>query len=107
MRPSGSVYNNSHVSHLYVYPSRKSSAQSEIEKDDSLMQYAVKGSDAQWNKMIGDREVDESGTIQIQSVRPKRKALDDEDFDKEGETEKLLKKTKSPKGGKKKNKGKK
>ena len=79
-----------------------SSLQNEIEKDDSLMQYAIKGSDDQWKQLLKDKEINESGTVQIQSVRQKRKTLEGDDFEKEDNNDRKPKKTKKKKkkGGK-------
>ena len=72
-----------------------SSLRPEIANDSSLMQYAVKGSDEQWEKALDgkDNVIDESsGTVQIRSIREKRKSLDDEDFEKEAQFEQQSKK---------------
>ncbi|KAL3906034.1 MAG: hypothetical protein SGILL_009440, partial [Bacillariaceae sp.] len=59
----------------------------EITNDASLMQYAVKGSDAQWDDALDGKEVDENGTVSIRSVREKRKKVDAEDIEKEANSE--------------------
>jgi N-acetyltransferase 10 len=59
----------------------------EIANDTTLMQYAIKGSDEQWNDALDGREVDANGTISIRSVREKRKSVDVEDFEKEAKSE--------------------
>jgi hypothetical protein len=82
---------------------RPKSLPQEITKDDSLMQYAIKGSDEQWNKALDGKDVSGSGSVQISSVREKRKGVDTEDFEREASTEQKLKKTKT--GGKKNKKG--
>ena len=61
----------------------------EITKDDEMMRYVVKGSDEQWKKALEGRELGGTGTIQISSVREKRKI---EEEDEEG-----AKKSKEPK----------
>lgn len=61
------------------------------------MQYAIKGSDEQWSKLLDGKDVNEAGTLQIRTVREKRKALGDDEFTKEANTEKQLKKTKTSK----------
>ena len=64
------------------------------------MQFAVKGSDEQWEKALEGRSMEGPGTIQIQSVRAKRK-VDDEVVEKEiSQEESMYKKAK--KGKKKK-----
>lgn len=63
----------------------ESSLPEKVVNDDSLMQYAIKGSDEQWEKVLEGKEISESGTIQIQSVRGKRKQVDDEEIEKEAE----------------------
>jgi N-acetyltransferase 10 len=78
----------------------------EIANDPQLMQYAIKGSSEQWKKALKDKEIKGSGTIQIQRVREKRKAVDEEAMQNEAlkdgsrvpQSEK-----KSKKGSKKKN----
>ena len=67
------------------------------------MQYAIKGSDEQWNNALDGRDVDEAGTIQIRSVREKRKGLDDDDFAREASNEPKSKKSKTGKKKKKSN----
>lgn len=57
------------------------------------MQYAVKGTDDQWTQMLESNELNESGTVQIRSVREKRK-MEEGDVEKEIEAERTLKKTK-------------
>jgi hypothetical protein len=54
----------------------------EIAKDAELMQYVVKGSDEQWNKLLKENSGDEPGTVQIHTTREKRK-LEDDDVEKE------------------------
>lgn len=62
------------------------------------MQYAVKGSDDQWAKALDGKSIEEgTKTVQIQSVREKRK-LDDDDMEKEvSKEEELYKKSKKGK----------
>ena len=75
----------------------------EIEHDKSLMQYAVKGSKEQWDKVLEGKSLDGPATVQIQTVREKRK-LDDEDVEKEIlQEEKMYQKSK--KGNKVQKKG--
>ena len=69
---------------------------SAIVGDNSLMQYAVKGSDDQWANVLDGKEMDGPATVQIQSVREKRK-IDDEDLEKEATQEETMYK-KSKKG---------
>jgi len=57
------------------------------------MQYAVKGTEDQWTQMLESNELNESGTVQIRSVREKRK-MEEGDVEKEVEAERTLKKTK-------------
>lgn len=72
----------------------------EVARDDSLMQYAVKGSEEQWGRALSGRDIAEAGTVQIRSVREKRKGVDEEDFKREAEHQ--SKKAKSSKKKKKK-----
>eukprot|EP00980_Cylindrotheca_fusiformis_P011822 scaffold2816_cov121-Cylindrotheca_fusiformis.AAC.38 len=72
-----------------------------VANDESLMQYAIKGSDEQWEKALKGKEISESGTIQIQSVRAKRKQVDDEEIEKEAERNPSSKKQKANKKKKK------
>ncbi|KAG7348994.1 GNAT acetyltransferase 2 [Nitzschia inconspicua] len=58
-----------------------------ITNDASLMQYAIKGTDDQWDKVLEGNEIGETGTVSIRSVREKRKALDTEDYEKEAKSE--------------------
>ncbi|CAJ1937433.1 unnamed protein product [Cylindrotheca closterium] len=75
---------------------------SKVTKDRSLMQFAVKGSDEQWTKALEGKDISASGTIQIKSVREKRKQLDEEDFQKAADNDKATKKQKPNKTKKKK-----
>lgn len=75
----------------------------EITEDNSLMQYAVKGSSDQWAKALDGTNLEGPGTVQIQSVREKRK-LDDDEVEKEMTQEESLYK-KSKKGKKSSKKG--
>lgn len=61
------------------------------------MQYAVKGSDVQWKQLLKDKDINEPGTVQIQSVRQKRKALEGDDFEKEDRNDRTPKKEKKKK----------
>ncbi|GKY97362.1 hypothetical protein MPSEU_000694600 [Mayamaea pseudoterrestris] len=78
----------------------------EIANDRELMQYVVKGSSEQWKKALKDKDVGASGTIQIQSVREKRKAVDELAMQREAEKDGTLP-PQSEKKSKKKQKGKK
>ena len=61
------------------------------------MQYAVKGSDEQWAKALEGKSIQGPGTVQIQSVRTKRK-MDEEEVEKEmTQEENMYKKTKKGK----------
>lgn len=55
----------------------------EIANDPELMQYVVKGSDEQWRKVLDGHGHDGPGTVQIQSVRDKRRALEEDDIENE------------------------
>ncbi len=59
-----------------------------VANDKSLMQYAIKGSDEQWEKILDGKEVGETGMVSVRSVREKRKAVDSEDMEKEAQHEK-------------------
>jgi N-acetyltransferase 10 len=72
----------------------------EITNDESLMQYAIKGSDEQWKEVLNGKDMNESGTVAIRSVRQKRKIVDTEDFEREAKHESG--KSKAGKSGKKK-----
>jgi N-acetyltransferase 10 len=63
--------------------SNESSLPREIVQDPELMQYAVKGSDEQWKQLLKGKDVTAAGTVQIQDVREKRKAVDDADIENE------------------------
>jgi len=69
-----------------------------VANDKSLMQYTIKGSDDQWDKLLEGKEIGETGMVTVRSVRDKRKAVDDEDMEKEAQHEK----TKTKKSKKKK-----
>ena len=61
------------------------------------MQYAVKGSNDQWTKALDGKSMDGPGTVQIQSVREKRK-IEDDDLEKEAaQEENMYKKGKKSK----------
>ena len=61
------------------------------------MQYAVKGSDEQWARALDGKNLDGPATVQIQTVREKRK-LGEDDVEKEIlQEEKLYKKSKKGK----------
>jgi len=76
----------------------------EIAENPELMQYVVKGSKEQWDKALDGKDLDTDGpaTVSIHSVREKRKALDEEDFEREATNDKIT----PPKSGGKKKKGK-
>ena len=85
--------------------SRSKPLPAEIANDGTLMQYAIKGSDEQWTKALDGKEVGESGgTVQIKSVREKRKTVDEQDFEREANSEKSLRNQKG-KPNKKKRRG--
>jgi hypothetical protein len=80
-------------SHSKRFPaSSRNKLRSDIAKDESLMQYAVKGTEDQWTQMLESNELNEAGTVQIRSVREKRK-LEEGDVEKEVEAERTLKNT--------------
>merc|ERR1712226_251934 len=64
----------------------------EIANDESLMQYAIRGSDEQWKKALDGKEMNEAGTVSIKSIREKRKTVDQDDYEREASHE-----TKKPK----------
>jgi N-acetyltransferase 10 len=76
----------------------------EIANDSSLMQYAIKGSDEQWSKVLESGDLNEAGTVSIKSVRPKRKNVDTDDYEREAqhETGKASKKKKKSTKGRRK-----
>ena len=76
---------------------------SELAQDKSLMQYVVKGSDEQWANVLEGKSLDGPATVQIQTVREKRK-IDEEQVEKEIQQEENLNK-KSKKGKKSSKKG--
>jgi N-acetyltransferase 10 len=55
-----------------------------IANDYSLMQYAVKGTDEQWDMALEGKDVEGPATVSIRSVRDKRKTVDLADIEKEG-----------------------
>jgi hypothetical protein len=75
----------------------------EMMQDKSLMQYAVKGSDEQWAKVLEGKSLAGPAMVQIQTVREKRK-IDEDDVEKEMQQEENLYK-KSKKGKKSSKKG--
>jgi hypothetical protein len=80
---------------------RESSLPPEIAENKELMQYAVRGSDAQWAKALEGKSVDDGpATIQLQSTREKRK-LEEQDIEKEASQETKLKNMKGKKTKKK------
>jgi len=64
------------------------------------MQYTIKGSDKQWDKLLDGKVVNETGMVSVASVREKRKSVDVEDMEKEDAIERKGQKKKK-KGGKK------
>ena len=68
------------------------------------MQYAIKGSDEQWEKALEGKDISENGSLQIRSIREKRKGVDETDFEREAQSEPASKKSKSNKKKKKKGK---
>ena len=77
-----------------------------ISNDPELMQYVVQGSDEQWEKALKGKEVDVDGSVpvKIQSVREKRRELNNADIEREMATDvsKMSKKPRTDKKGKKK-----
>jgi N-acetyltransferase 10 len=57
----------------------------EIARNPELSSFIVKGSDEQWSNALKGKEVDAT-TVQIQSVREKRKAVDEDDMKREQES---------------------
>mmetsp|Transcript_12042 Transcript_12042/g.13192 ORF Transcript_12042/g.13192 Transcript_12042/m.13192 type:complete len:1120 (+) Transcript_12042:44-3403(+) len=78
----------------------ENSLNSTIANDRSLMQYTIKGSDKQWDKLLDGKVVNETGMVSVASVREKRKSVDVEDMEKEDAIERKGQKKKK-KGGKK------
>lgn len=64
----------------------------EIAEDTSLMQYVIKGSDKQWAKALEGKSIGGPASVQIQSVRDKRK-LEADDMEREASNESKLEKT--------------
>ena len=67
-----------------------SSLPPEIAEDRELMQYVVRGSQDQWEKALQDKnqlddsdDDDQPGTVRIPSIREKRKAVDEDDVERE------------------------
>jgi len=69
----------------------------ELAHDTEMLKYVVKGSDKQWEKVLQDKDVSGTGTVQISEVREKRKIVDDDDIDHEAKTEDKVNKTKGSK----------
>lgn len=61
----------------------------DIARDNDIMQYAVKGSDEQWNKVLNDKDVLNSDTVKIHSIREvgEKRKLDSEDIAREADYE--------------------
>merc|ERR1712226_1754994 len=58
-----------------------------------LMQYSVKGSDDQWSRVLHGKDLEEgTGTVQIQTIRAKRKAVNEETTGQEMQKEKICSK---------------
>ena len=72
----------------------------EIANDNDIMQYAIKGSNEQWQDALEMQKVDSKGTIQIRSQGEgsimKRK-LNDDDIEKEVSNQSSSRKDKSSK----------
>lgn len=68
----------------------------DIAQDFEIINYAVKGTDEQWDNVLDGKDVDVSTTIQIKSSREKRK-VDEEEIEKEIERSKPGKGTKPKK----------
>lgn len=83
---------------------KDSSLPPEIARDDDIMQYAVKGSDEQWSKVLNGRDVTESGTVKIHGVREvgEKRKLGSEDIEREANNETLKHKSKGKKSSSKK-----
>ena len=86
-----------------IQASTETALPEEIRGDNELMQYVVKGSEEQWNKALEGKDIKGTGTVQILSIREKRKTLDDDDIAKEATRDE----DKAPKSGKKGKKSKK
>lgn len=86
-----------------------SSLPREIARDDDIMQYAVKGSDEQWSKVLNGKEITDSGTVKIHSTREvgEKRKLDSEDIEKEADYQTPKHKGKDKKRSKKSSKKKK
>jgi N-acetyltransferase 10 len=69
----------------------------ELAHDTEMLKYVVKGSDKQWEKVLQEKDVSGTGTVQISEVREKRKIVDDDDIDHEAKTEDKVNKTKGSK----------
>ena len=85
---------------------KDSSLPPEIARDDDIMQYAVKGSDEQWTKVLNGKDIADSGTVKIHStrqVREKRK-LDSDDIQREVDYQTPKSKSKEKKNSSKKSK---
>lgn len=77
---------------------------SNVANDDDIMQYAIKGSDAQWSEALEDKEIDGAGMVSIKSTRPSKRRLEENDIAVEGETNPSKRRSKSKEGKKKKGK---
>lgn len=80
---------------------RSQNIPSALAGDSELMKFAIKGTEAEWNKALDGKEVGSAGLVQIKSKtnEPTKRKLNQEDVDKEAGI--------APKGHKKKKKNKK
>ena len=64
---------------------RSQSVPTALADDSELMKFAIKGTDADWNKALKGQEVGSSGVVQIESKgkTPTKRKLNQEDIDKE------------------------
>jgi N-acetyltransferase 10 len=69
----------------------------EVADEYDIMQYAIKGSEADWSKALEGREVDESGVVSVKSVRKAKRKLEEKDIALEGTTNADAKKGKKEK----------
>jgi hypothetical protein len=51
------------------------------------MQYAVKGNEEQWRRALDGREATGGGMVQIHTVRPAKRKLEDKDIQREAQTD--------------------
>jgi N-acetyltransferase 10 len=69
----------------------------EVADEYDIMQYAIKGSEADWSQALEGREVDESGVVSVKSVRKAKRKLEEKDIALEGQTNADAKKGKKEK----------